>query len=98
MRFKALPGCAIVLTPQDQCDHAKGNLVNALSSDVSESSTLKSFNTQASVQELAQKASSILIDLKDRVSSSRIRNSSSSSSHCRMSGRKYARCVLLPYQ
>ena len=41
--------------------------MNALSSNASESSALKSFNTQASVQELAQKASSILIDLKDRV-------------------------------
>jgi hypothetical protein len=50
---------------QDQCEHAKGNLVNALSSDVSESS-LKSFNSHATIQELAQKASSILIDLKDR--------------------------------
>ena len=50
---------------EDQCEHAKGNLINALSSDVSESS-LKQFNSHATIQELAQKASSILIDLKDR--------------------------------
>jgi hypothetical protein len=50
---------------EDQCEHAKGNLVNALSSDVSESS-LRSINSHATIQELAQKASSILIDLKDR--------------------------------
>jgi chromosome segregation ATPase len=50
---------------EDQCEHAKANLINALSSDVSESS-LKSYNSHATIQELAQKASSILIDLKDR--------------------------------
>jgi chromosome segregation ATPase len=50
---------------EDQCEHAKGNLINALSSDVSEAS-MKSFNSHATVQELAQKAASILIDLKDR--------------------------------
>lgn len=40
-------------------------MINALSSDVSESS-LKAFNSHATIQELAQKAASILIDLKDR--------------------------------
>lgn len=56
--------CSLVLR-QDQCEHARSNLINALSSDVSESS-LKSFNSHSTIQELAQKASSILIDLKDR--------------------------------
>mmetsp|Transcript_48723 Transcript_48723/g.110569 ORF Transcript_48723/g.110569 Transcript_48723/m.110569 type:complete len:462 (-) Transcript_48723:165-1550(-) len=50
---------------EDQCDHAKGNLMSALSSDVSESA-LKSLHSHATIQELAQKAASILIDLKDR--------------------------------
>jgi hypothetical protein len=50
---------------EDQCENAKANLINALSSDHSEQS-LKKFNSQASVQELAQKAASILIDLRDR--------------------------------
>lgn len=52
---------------EDQCENAKANLINALSSDMSEAN-MKSFNSQASVQELAQKAASILIDLRDRES------------------------------